>query len=93
MLAIASPVINLMANDITISKEMTPFDIAGIISWCVGFYFEVVADWQVSNFLSKYHFDKLIRWLIGEILIYLAIVFAIKDCGLYLDTQIILVNG
>jgi steroid 5-alpha reductase family enzyme len=32
---------------------LTPFFIIGILVWSIGFFFEVVGDWQLKNFLQS----------------------------------------
>ena len=51
MLAISSPIVNLMANEsLLTSSNITLFDVAGVVMWSIGFYFELVADWQMTYF-------------------------------------------
>jgi steroid 5-alpha reductase family enzyme len=51
MIVISSPIVNLMANETLLSAStFTLFDAAGIVLWSLGFYFELVADWQMTYF-------------------------------------------
>jgi len=53
VLIISLPLINILVNPEPLINEVTPYDVAGIFAWTLGFYFECVADYELFSFLQK----------------------------------------
>ena len=42
-------------------EELNALDVLGIFLWCIGFYWEVIGDWQLYNFLSTKTDDEVLN--------------------------------
>jgi len=52
VMIISLPIVNILVNPEPIGNEVTPFDVAGILLWTLGFYIEAAADYQMFSFMS-----------------------------------------
>ncbi len=50
MFVVALPIMIVFYGN---APKVTPFAVLGLIVWCVGYFFEVVGDKQLKNFVSK----------------------------------------